>query len=119
MKYRIDAIPPTNNKYIGRNERWKYQEVKKEWQEMIYYLCRPKPPKPYQKATVKITYHFKDDRRRDPDNYSGKFILDGLVRAGILADDSFDYITLVLCKGEKDTKNPHTIIEVIEDASTN
>ena len=86
---------------------------------MIYYLCRPKPSKPYQKATVKITYHFKDDLRRDPDNYSGKFILDGLVRAGILADDSFDCITLVLCKGEKDTKNPHTIIEVIEDASTN
>lgn len=114
MIYRIDAIPPTNNKFIGRNERWKYQEVKQEWQGLINLLCRPKPKKPFEKAIVKLTYHFKDDRRRDPDNYSGKFILDGLVRAGIIADDSFDCITLVLRKGEKDTKNPHTIIEVTE-----
>jgi Holliday junction resolvase RusA-like endonuclease len=114
MIYRINDIPPSNNKYIGRDDRWKYQEVKKDWQNLIHILCRPKPKNPLQKATVKITYHFKDDRRRDPDNYSGKFILDGLVRAGILADDSFDCITLVLCKGQKDTKNPHTIIEVTE-----
>lgn len=38
----------------------------------------------------------------------------GLVHAGIIADDSFDCITLVLCKGQKDPKNPHTIIEVVE-----
>ncbi len=95
-KYTIKAIPPSNNKYIGRNMRWEYQEVKKQWAKIIYFVCRDKPPKPLKKAVVKITYYFKDNIRRDCDNYSGKMILDGLVNAGIIEDDSFKHIELVL-----------------------
>ena len=53
--------------------------------------------------------------RRDPDNYSGKFILDGLVKAGIIADDSFSNIDLRLC-GKVDKKNPRTEIEITNDS---
>lgn len=63
---------------------------------MIALLCRPKPQKPIEYATVHLIYHFADNRRRDPDNYSGKMILDGLVQAGIIADDSFFCINLQL-----------------------
>lgn len=63
---------------------------------MIALCCRPKPSEPMKKATVNIKYYFTDNRRRDPDNYSGKMILDGLVRAGIIADDSFFVIDLQL-----------------------
>ena len=63
---------------------------------MIALFCRPKPPEPLEKATVRIKYYFTDRRRRDPDNYSGKMILDGLVRAGIISDDSFLCIDLQL-----------------------
>ena len=49
--------------------------------------------------------------RRDPDNYSGKMLLDPLVREGILIDDSFDVVTLVL-GGKVDKKNPRTEIEI-------
>ena len=113
MKYTVDAIPPSNNRFIGKNERWAYSEAKKEWQALISVFCRPRPPAPLKKAIVKITYHFKDNVRRDPDNYSGKFILDGLVRTGIIADDSFECVTLLLGKGENDKNNPHTDIEII------
>lgn len=63
---------------------------------MIQFICRPKPPQPIPKATVRLIYHFTNRIRRDPDNYSGKMILDGLVRAGIISDDSFYCIELQL-----------------------
>lgn len=111
VKYIIEAIPPSNNKYIGRNMRWEYQNVKKQWAKLIFYACRPKPPKPFEKAVVTLTYYFKDKRRRDPDNFSGKMLLDGLVNAGILADDSFSNIDLVL-QGKHDKNNPRTEIYI-------
>lgn len=70
-----------------------------------------KPKKPLEKAIVHITYFFKNKIRRDPDNYSGKMLLDPLVREGILTDDSFTNITLILEAG-CDKNNPRTEIEI-------
>lgn len=95
-KYRIEGIPPSNNKFIGRAAQWEYRAEKVQWAAIIQYLCVPKPNEPLQRAKIHIKYYFKDRRRRDPDNYSGKFILDGLVTAGIIADDSFLNIRLEL-----------------------
>ncbi len=94
--YQIPEIPPSNNRFIGRENRWEYQKIKKQWAEYVAYLCRPKPKEPFKHAAVTLIYHFKDKRRRDPDNYSGKMILDGLTGAGIIADDSFYCIDLQL-----------------------
>lgn len=95
-RYTIPDIPPSNNQFIGRNNRWEYQKLKKRWAELIAVYCRPCPPEPLSRARVTLTYHFKDKRRRDPDNYSGKMILDGLTAAGIIGDDSFLCIDLQL-----------------------
>lgn len=111
MKYTINEIPPSNNKFIGRTNKWEYQELKKYWAQLIWLNCRPRPDKPLEKAIVTLTYYFANKIRRDPDNYSGKFILDGLVKAGIIADDSFGNIDLRLC-GKVDKANPRTEIEV-------
>ncbi len=113
LKYLIKAIPPSNNQFIGRNARWKYQDVKKQWADLISIVCTPKPVQPYKKAEITLTYYFKDKRRRDPDNYSGKMILDGLVKAGILQDDSFNNIDLLL-RGNYDKDNPRTEINIKE-----
>ena len=94
---KIDDIPSSNNKYIGRDARWAYQDEKKKWAWLIKAAAAPvKPGKPYEYADVTLRYSFKDRRRRDPDNYSGKMILDGLVGAGIIKDDSFTNIRLIL-----------------------
>ena len=113
LRYVIPEIPPSNNKYIGRNERWTYQEDKKAWADKVFFLCRPRPPQPINKAVVVLTYYFKDRRRHDPDNYAGKFILDGLVRSGIIVDDSFDHISLIL-NGRYDKDRPRTEIHIKE-----
>lgn len=94
--YIIPEIPPSNNKFIGRENWREYQNIKKQWASLIAVYCRPKPQNPLEKSVVTLVYHFIDNRRRDPDNYSGKMILDGLTKAGIIKDDSFDCIDLQL-----------------------
>lgn len=113
MTYEIPAIPPSNNRFIGRTNYREYQRIKKQWAELIAFLCRPRPKEPLSGVTVKISYYFPDNRRRDCDNYSGKMILDGLVKAEIIKDDSFQVISLLLdaCFGSKDAK---TVIEIEE-----
>lgn len=113
MKYTIPDIPPSNNKYIGRNMRWEYQQVKKTWLEIIALYCRPRPKEPLKNVKVKITYYFPDNRRRDPDNYSGKFILDGLTGTGIIKDDNFQNISLEL-KAKFKQSDTKTEIELKE-----
>ena len=88
-EYTLPGIPPSLNQYLGQNRRFKYEAKKKEWAKIIKYSCLKKPLKPIKHSRITITYHFPDNRRRDPDNYAGKFLLDGLRDAGIIEDDSF------------------------------
>lgn len=117
MKIIVNQIPPSNNCYIGKNKRWEYAQKKKDWATLIISECKKSkiiPEQPIKKATVKLTYYFKTRIRHDPDNYSGKFILDGLVKARVIEDDSFNNITLLLV-GDYDKNNPRTEIEVMPD----
>lgn len=116
MKLIINDIPPSNNKFMGRGTRYvqsiQYQEEKQKWEWLIKAaIGKNKPKIALERATIAITYYFKDRRRRDPDNYSGKFLLDGLVRCGVIEDDSFSNIDLVL-RGTVDRDNPRTEIEI-------
>lgn len=112
MKIVINEIPPTNNKYMGKTYNYhQYQNEKKRWHWLIKCAIKERPKKPMEKAIVHIKYFFKDKRSRDPDNYSGKMLLDPLVRENILIDDSFNVVTLVL-DGECDKNNPRTEIEI-------
>ena len=112
IKIVIPKIPPSDNRFKGRENVWEYREQKKAWKEMVALLCR-KHKATLDRAEVKITYFFPTRHRRDPDNYSGKFILDGLTEAGILKDDSFGCIDLVL-RGDYDKDDPRTEIEITD-----
>lgn len=112
-EYVIHDIPPSNNKFIGRNNRFQYKSLKEQWERAIRYECQPKPIRPIRFSRITLTYYFKDKIRRDPDNFSGKFILDGLRKAGIIEDDSFNNIDLVL-RAEYDKNDPRTVIKVEE-----
>ena len=89
-----------------------YSDEKKRWHRLIRSAIVEMPEKPFDKAEVEIIYYFKDKRRHDPDNYSGKFIMDGLVQEGILADDSFAVIENLKLVGKYDKSNPRTVIVV-------
>lgn len=117
IKLIIPEIPPSNNKFMGRGTRYiqsiQYQQEKQKWAWLIKAAIKDRPKKALEKAEVKIIYYFPTKQRRDPDNYSGKFILDGLVQCGIIKDDSFSNIDLTL-RGRVDRKNPRTEIYVKE-----
>ena len=114
MKIIVQDIPPSNNEYMGNSHNFnKYRNEKQKWHWMIKAAIKKKPAKPYVKATVELLYFFKTRVRHDPDNYSGKFILDALVSEGILKDDSFNNITLIL-KADYDKENPRTDITIIK-----
>ena len=116
MKITVNDIPPSNNEYMGNSHNFnEYRGQKVRWHWLIKAaLCKAeKPKKPLEKALVKISYFFKNNIRRDPDNYSGKMILDPVVKEKVLKDDNFDVVTLQVGKGGVDKLNPRTEIEII------
>lgn len=111
----LPGVPPTNNTYMGNSHHHRvYQTAKKEWEEVLHWAVKAAGwrGESLRRARVELIYHFPDRRRRDPDNYSGKFILDGLKAAGVLQDDSFSNVQLVLTAGEVDKREPHVEILV-------
>lgn len=110
--YEILGIPSSLNKYAGRTNSWEYRNEKKDWLRRVYMCCIPRPYEPIKNAAVEISYFFPTRHRHDPDNYAGKMILDGLVEAGILADDSFDNIELTIRKAGVDKKKPRTVVRI-------
>lgn len=115
FKIVVDGVPHSNNKFMGNSHSFnEYRTEKQLWHWKVKAAIRDKPDEPIKKAVVCIRYFFPDKRRRDPDNYSGKMLLDPLVREGILQDDSFDNVRLVL-DADTDKKQPRTEITVIQE----
>lgn len=110
MKIILQFIPPTINKYIGKTNIWEYQSDKKKIHNAVKMSTIGINPK-YKKCKIKITYFFKDKRRHDPSNYD-KMLLDGLIEANIIVDDSYAVIEEFTTIGEYDKNNPRTEIEI-------
>lgn len=110
---KIYGIPPSLN-VIERMHRFKRQKAKTEWEELVGWeakLQKAVPKSPIKRCKVTLVYHFVDRRGRDPDNYNGKWTIDGLRKIGIIANDTFKHIDLKAELGEPDTVKPH--MEVI------
>lgn len=113
MKITINTIPPTINKYIGRSNIWQYQQDKKAYHKAIVMSTIGINPK-YERCKMKVTYYFKDKRRRDPGNYE-KMLLDGLVEANIIKDDNYSVIEEFTTIGKYDKDNPRVEVEIYEE----
>ena len=109
-------IPPSLNQWA----KWHWSKVaahKKQIERDVYYSAFSQRPKePYRYAKVTITYFFKDHRHRDiVDNYSPKFLMDGLVKAKILEDDRTEYVGIPELVMAYDKENPRTVIIIEGD----
>jgi crossover junction endodeoxyribonuclease RusA len=113
MKITIRPIPPTINKYIGRSNIWEYQKDKKEIHKAIKMQTIGNNPM-IKECTMRITYYFKDKRRRDVTNYD-KMLLDGLVEAKIIEDDNYEVIKEITLCGKYDPIDSRVEIEIIPD----
>ena len=77
------------------------------------YAPLPAEETPRFTARVHIRVYSFRKRRHDPDNVSIKAVLDGLVGAGILPDDSSEQIRSITFESIK-SKQEETIIEITE-----
>ena len=79
IRIEVPGIPPSLNEFAGRENTWEYRAEKDKWTNIVMLLARRcRLPEPFEKADVVLEYFFPDNRRRDPDNYCGKMLLDGL-----------------------------------------
>lgn len=117
----IPGTPPSLNQW-SRMHWAKAARIKKQWENDILWAFLAigrtwkKDEFPYQKAHVKVTYYFTTNRRRDADNLNLKFILDGIVKAGIIKDDSTNIIGQPEVSWAVDKKNPRVEIEIQQAA---
>lgn len=116
IRIEIPGVPPSLNRFGGRNNAWEYRATKRKWTDAVAWEINRhnlRPPKPYGRAKVTITYFFPTNARHDADNYSGKFLLDGLTRAGVIEDDDLRHIRTEI-RGGHDKQRPRTVIEIME-----
>lgn len=116
MTITLKGVPPSLNEFAGRKNVWEYRKAKQQWTYAVMITCRAckdRPKEPYPKASVCITYFFPDQRRHDADNYAGKFLLDGLTKAGVIVDDDLKHISVSIY-GEHDKQNPRTEITIMK-----
>ena len=116
MRITLKGCPPSLNRFAGRENSWEYRAAKKEWTDAVIWTVKAskdRPERPYGLADVTIMYYFPTRSRHDADNYAGKFLLDGLTKAGVIVDDDMAHIRLHVAGGY-DKKEPRTVITVKE-----
>lgn len=116
IRITLRGVPPSLNRFAGRENSWDYRAEKRTWTDIVVCVIKSRkltPEHPFRRAAVEILYYFPTAARHDPDNYAGKFLLDGLTKAGVIEDDSFSHITLAVA-GAVDRENPRTVITVRE-----
>ena len=115
----IDGALPGLNDYISaeRTNRYRGAAVKKQWTDVVAAAAK-KWLTPIPKHCFPVTFRFQwyeQNRRRDKDNVSAfgrKVILDGLVQAGILPNDNWNYVDGFQDEFYVDRDCPHVRIEV-------
>ncbi len=116
MKLIIPGELPSLNEIIGKSKsHWgKYHKTKKEETNKVAWLAKSLPP--VERVELDITYYCIN-RRKDPDNIAAggkKIILDGLVKAGVIANDGWKQVAGWRESWEVDKEKPRIEVEIKE-----
>ena len=109
-------LPGLNEIIAISKEHWaKYAEEKHNRTEEIAYLARSQIKKKYKKVDLTFTWYCKN-RKRDKDNIIAgqKFVIDGLVEAGVIENDGWRQVQNIFHYFELDKKNPRIEILIKE-----
>ena len=105
----------TMNKIIAASKKHygAYAAMKKKHTEQV--VQQANGISPVKKADFVITWHCKN-KRSDPDNIASgvKFLLDGLVEAGVLENDGWGEINSLTHIFRVDKANPRVEVEIFE-----
>lgn len=126
MLVTIPGRPPTpneSNRAIARQKAWRErrewretaagwaQKGRQEWERRHGMDWRP-----LRRADVRVTFVVPDNRRRDIDNLIGtvKPLLDGIVDAGLIVDDSIGVIASIAFFTVRMPGTVETVFEIAE-----
>ena len=118
MKFEIPGRLPGFNEIIdaakyARNKYQAYAQMKEHYTNMVAVLAKNLPR--FEKIALIITW-YEPNGNRDPDNIAAgqKFIIDGLVLAGIVKNDNHKHIKGILHKFAIDKRNPRVEVEIVD-----
>ena len=120
MKLEIPGRLPGLNEIIdaakqGKGKYQPYAMMKETYTNMVAWLAKSLPK--FEKVALIITW-YEPNRHRDPDNIMAgqKFIIDGLVTAGIIPNDNQRHIQGIIHRFAVDRKNPRVEVEIVDIA---
>ena len=115
MKFDIEGRLPGLNEMIeaAKSHYGAYAKMKQTYTDMVAWLAKKLPR--FEKVALVITW-YEPDHRRDPDNIMAgqKFILDGLVAAGTIPNDSQRHIKGIVHRFRVDKENPRVEVEIVD-----
>ena len=118
MIFTIEGRLPGLNEYTDacRSNKFAAAKMKKELEEMIMWQI-PALAK-FENKVWLFFFWVEQDRRRDKDNiaFAKKFILDALVKKGVLANDGWTNISGFTDGFKVDPKRPRVSVEIKEVA---
>ena len=105
------------NTYINaeRANRYAGAEIKKKMTDYITLIAKRLKTKIEPPVKIRFKWYTKN-LRIDPDNtaFAKKFVLDGIVKAGILENDSRRYIKGFTDEFDLDPEDPRVEVEIVE-----
>ena len=114
VKLIIPGELPTMNEIINKSKtHWaKYGQMKGIYDDTVAWFATQQEIPFFEAVKLNITY-FRKNKRVDPDNISAgkKFIIDGLVKSGVLENDGWKEIKGFEENWKVDKNNPR--VEVV------
>ena len=117
IKFSVPIVAPTLNKWYAGNHWAKRKKVADEWHHTVRVICLAEKIKAITNYPVCVTTktYFKTKRKRDTSNCfpANKLAEDALVKAGILKDDTPQYVSRhIVALPEFGQPNDETVIMV-------
>jgi len=102
----------------ARGNKYEAARQKKESTELVMWSAKQQRLPQMNYIDLTITWYEKN-KKRDKDNIQAgvKFILDGLVSAGVIPNDTWRYVGDILHRVRVDRTEPRIEVEIEEPAS--
>ena len=114
IKGRLDGLNDytracRTNRYIGNNMKQDNEN------HITLFICNQLSDERFERVAIRFNW-FEPNRKRDPDNiaFAKKYILDALVKEGVLKNDSQKYIEHFEDYFYVDAKNPRVEVWLTE-----
>ena len=111
-------LPDLNEIIEASKNHWgSYSSLKKANTQLVAFCTKQATKQKYKKIDLEITWYCKN-KRKDKDNIMAgtKFILDGLIAAGVIQNDGWTNIGDIRHKFDVDKQNPRVEVRITEVA---